>query len=49
MAWTLKPLSTNRNLMNIEQLLAGIDDLEPQAQLERLQEIVNQLEKLVNQ
>ena len=35
--------------MNIEQLLAGIDDLEPQAQLERLHEIVNQLEKLVNQ
>ena len=35
--------------MNIEQLLAGIDDLEPQAQLERLKEIVNQLEKLVNQ
>lgn len=35
--------------MNIEQLLAGIDDLETQAQLERLQEIVNQLEKLVNQ
>ena len=35
--------------MNIEQLLAGIDDLEPKAQLERLQEIVNELEKLVNQ
>ncbi|MEN9954221.1 MAG: hypothetical protein RL028_823, partial [Actinomycetota bacterium] len=29
--------------------LSGIDDLEPQAQLERLQEIVNELEKLVNQ
>ena len=49
MGWTLKPPSTNRNLMNIEQLLAGIDNLEPQAQLERLQEIVNELEKLVNQ
>lgn len=49
MAWTLKPRYTNRNLMNIEQLLAGIDDLEPQAQLERLQEIVSELEKLVNQ
>ena len=35
--------------MNIEQLLAGIDDLELQAQLERLQEIVSELEKLVNQ
>jgi hypothetical protein len=35
--------------MNIEQLLSGIDDLEPQAQLERLQEIVSELEKLVNQ
>ena len=49
MAWTLKPRYTNRNLMNIEQLLAGIDDLEPQDQLERLQEIVSELEKLVNQ
>ena len=45
----LKPLSTNRTLMDIEQLLSGTDDLEPQAQLERLQEIVNELEKLVNQ
>lgn len=35
--------------MNIEQLLSGIDELEPQAQLERLQEIVSELEKLVNQ
>jgi hypothetical protein len=35
--------------MNIEQLLEGIDELEPQAQLERLQQIVNELEKLVNQ
>jgi hypothetical protein len=35
--------------MDIEQLLSGIDDLEPQAQLERLQEILNELEKLVNQ
>jgi len=35
--------------MDIEQLLSGIDDLEPQAQLERLQEIVNELEKLLNQ
>ncbi len=35
--------------MNIEQLLSGIDDLEPQAQLELLQQIVNELEKLVNQ
>lgn len=35
--------------MNIEQLLAGIEELEPQAQLERLQEIVSELEKLVNQ
>jgi hypothetical protein len=35
--------------MDIEQLLSGIDDLEPKAQLERLQEIVNELEKLVNQ
>jgi len=35
--------------MDIEQLLSGIDKLEPQAQLERLQEIVNELEKLVNQ
>ena len=35
--------------MDIEQLLSGIDDLEPEAQLERLQEIVNELEKLVNQ
>lgn len=49
MAWTLKPRFTNRNLMNIEQLLSGIDELEPQAQLERLQEIVSELEKLVNQ
>ena len=35
--------------MDIEQLLAGIEELEPQAQLERLQEIVNELEKLVSQ
>jgi hypothetical protein len=35
--------------MDIEQLLSGIDDLEPKAQLERLQQIVNELEKLVNQ
>jgi hypothetical protein len=35
--------------MDIEQLLAGIDELEPQAQLEKLQEIVIELEKLVNQ
>jgi hypothetical protein len=35
--------------MDIEQLLSGIDELERQAQLERLQEIVNELEKLVNQ
>ncbi|MEY4558237.1 MAG: hypothetical protein RL024_395 [Actinomycetota bacterium] len=35
--------------MDIEQLLSGIEDLDPQAQLERLQEIVNELEKLVNQ
>jgi hypothetical protein len=35
--------------MDIEQLLSGIDDLEPEAQLERLQEIVNELEKLVSQ
>jgi hypothetical protein len=35
--------------MDIEQLLSGIDDLEPKAQLERLQEIVTELEKLVNQ
>lgn len=34
--------------MDIEQLLSGIEELEPQAQLERLQEIVNELEKLVN-
>lgn len=35
--------------MNIEELLQGIDELEPQAQLERLQQIVEALEKLVNQ
>lgn len=35
--------------MDIEQLLTDIDELEPQAQLERLQQIVNELEKLVNQ
>ena len=35
--------------MDIEQLLSGIDDLEPKAQFERLQQIVNELEKLVNQ
>ena len=49
MAWTLTPRYTNRNLMNIEQWLAGFEELEPQAQLERLQEIVSELEKLVNQ
>ncbi|MEY4410204.1 MAG: hypothetical protein RLZ99_677 [Actinomycetota bacterium] len=35
--------------MNIEELLQGIDELEPQDQLERLQQIVDELEKLVNQ
>jgi hypothetical protein len=35
--------------MDIEKLLHGIDELEPQAQLELLQQIVNELEKLVNQ
>jgi hypothetical protein len=35
--------------MDIEQLLTDIDELEPQAQLERLQQIVNELEKLVSQ
>lgn len=35
--------------MDIEQLLNGIDELEPQDQLELLQQIVNELEKLVNQ
>lgn len=35
--------------MDIEQLLSGIDELEPQAQLELLQQIVNELENLVNQ
>jgi hypothetical protein len=36
-------------MMNIEELLQGIDELEPQDQLERLQQIVDELEKLVNQ
>jgi hypothetical protein len=36
-------------MMNIEELLQDIDELEPQAQLERLQQIVDELEKLVNQ
>ncbi len=35
--------------MDIEAQLSGIDELEPQAQLELLQQIVNELEKLVNQ
>jgi hypothetical protein len=39
----------SRNMMNIEELLQDIDELEPQAQLERLQQIVDELEKLVNQ
>jgi hypothetical protein len=39
----------SRNMMNIEELLQGIDELEPQDQLERLQQIVDELEKLVNQ
>ncbi len=49
MALMSKPHFTNRTLMDIEQLLTGIDELEPQAQLELLQQIVNELEKLVNQ
>lgn len=49
MALMSKPHFTNRTLMDIEQLLTDIDELEPQAQLERLQQIVNELEKLVNQ
>lgn len=49
MAWMLKPPFTNRTLMDIELLLTGIDELEPQAQLERLQQIVSELEKLVSQ
>ncbi len=35
--------------MDIEQQLSGIDELEPQDQLELLQQIVAELEKLVNQ
>lgn len=35
--------------MDIEQQLQGIEELEPQAQLELLQQIVTELEKLVNQ
>lgn len=49
MALMSKPHFTNRTLMDIEQLLTDIDELEPQAQLERLQQIVNELEKLVSQ
>ena len=45
----LKLHSTNRTLMDIEQQLSGIDELEPQAQLEILEQIVAELEKLVNQ
>jgi hypothetical protein len=34
--------------LNIEELLAGIDDLAPEAQIERLQQVITELEKLLS-
>lgn len=34
--------------MDIEQLLAGIEDLEVPAQIDRLQQVIAELEKLVS-
>ena len=34
--------------MDIEKMLEGIDDLEPEAQIEHLQAVITELEKLVS-
>ena len=34
--------------MDIEKLLDGIDELETQEQIERLQQVISELEKLVS-
>jgi hypothetical protein len=34
--------------MDIEKMLEGLEDLEPEAQIERLQLVITELEKLVS-
>ena len=44
----LEQHSTNRNVVDIEQMLAGIDQLSTEEQIERLQLVVAELEKLLS-
>ena len=48
MGWMLNQRYTNRTEMDIEQLLEGIEELDVQSQIDRLQQVIAELEKLVS-